>query len=440
MIRTLAASYARLVIAALTMAYEAEPQEAETKSSTTATQAEAKQSPPFVASLLLIKSDWSQSPFAKEIDTELHQAWGEQPEILKPGEKRQIGPGNLFFTTVASIYTEQHYAQLLAWLKARQLFHQIQPFQQSPASPSDEAYTLGLSKNTEFFGVSPRGKQENPFFTRTSEFIWNIKGWTTTWYVERLLLQFEKGRGQDKPQLANMNEYDRCHLSVEPLEEGHVLIVHAFPAKEDWEYLNAAALQGFEALIVFEKRISPASESAEPRLHLPDKVERIKAERMRGSSFGGMGQGYMPPAKGPKSAGPPSRYITSKGVMISWSEAKDIAWGFSKSLGRWAEQKLDPPATDPRGMVVDDDLAVWRVGSVYYAFSGEAGRWNILRLPEGHTPPPILDTGFARVHDGDDVYTFANSTGRWSSPKDSTASQPATADSVLAAKKLELEG
>jgi hypothetical protein len=131
-------------------------------------------------------------------------------------------------------------------------------------------------------------------------------------------------------------------------------------------------------------------------------------------------------------SGSSNRYVISSNIMITWSEARDTAWGFSKSLGKWAQQELNPIPDDAKGLAVDNNLAVWQVDSAYYGFSGETGRWDVLKLPEGHAPRVVLDSGFARVHDVDDVYTFANSTGQWSSPKSdapkSDAAEPAATD------------
>jgi hypothetical protein len=121
------------------------------------------------------------------------------------------------------------------------------------------------------------------------------------------------------------------------------------------------------------------------------------------------------------SAGSQSRRLMSNKLMIFWSEARDVVWGFSNSLGRWTRQELNPPApAGPQlgtsGIVVGDNVAVWRVGSTYYAYSGQTGRWDVLRLPEGRTPPPEVHEELVLVHDGGDVHTFAAATGRWWSP------------------------
>jgi len=164
----------------------------------------------------------------------------------------------------------------------------------------------------------------------------------------------------------------------------------------------------------------------------------------------------------PVGVAPSGRYVASGNIIINWTKEFDVVWGFSKSVGKWARQEMNPPASGPpsdapiisndiavwkvgstlyafSGAVgrwdvlklpedhksaagsgrplVDDNLAVGQVGSRYYGYSGEIGRWDVLNLPEGHSPPPVLDSGFARIHDGDDVYTFAASSGRWSSPQ-----------------------
>lgn len=384
--------------------------------------------PQFQASLLNIKADWTQSPAAKEIEADLRKAWGQDHPNLKQLDKDlKAGPG-LLFSPDASIYTREHYVQVLLWLKARQLVVHSELFMGSSASNPNQAVSVSLKKDCEFFGIEkPSWPPSEAFFTHRRDFTWSVRAIVMTgstpqfrgFHITRELVDYEKGRGQEEFHPADPNEYDLCDFGVSPLADGQVLIVHAFPAAPDREFLNAAYIKGFVPLIVVEKGKSPLKDPAEAKLLLPDKVQRIHAQRTKGMRGGG-GMGFFPtlPAWAPAlpASGSQARMVIANNVMVSWSEAKDVAWGFSKALGKWAEQKLDPPATDTPP-IVSHDLAVWRVGSSYYGFSGIAGRWDVLRLPENHTPPPVLDDAFARVHDGDDLHTFAASTGRWSSPK-----------------------
>jgi hypothetical protein len=123
-----------------------------------------------------------------------------------------------------------------------------------------------------------------------------------------------------------------------------------------------------------------------------------------------------PPVPFPPGIEPSALYIAGKEVIVTWSEPKDVVWAFSKKLGKWTKQEFDPPAT---GMpIVGDSVVVWQVGSNYYAFSGESGRWDVLRLKSGRSPKFSLQDYYAIVNDGEEGFIFANSSGRWSSPKD----------------------
>jgi hypothetical protein len=246
--------------------------------------------PPFTASLLLLKADWSQSPAAKEIEADLRKVWSTEPEKLALLDKSdKIDPTRLFSTGGASIYTQEHYAQLVAWLKARQLFQQVEPFQQF-TTPSGDSLVTNFQKDTAFFGMSPVRKQEDPLGAAKSKFTWTTQVWPDEgaikglgydpkWYVYRDLQHYEKDRGWLPAMIANTNAVDGCRTSLAPLEKGHVLIVHAFPGAEDAEYRKAAQLKGFQAFIVFENPPLSNAEAAEPQLMLPDNVERIISGR-----------------------------------------------------------------------------------------------------------------------------------------------------------------
>lgn len=418
--------------------------------SSVAQEAQPNKVPSLKASLLLIKADWSQAPAVKEIEADLREVLSGETvakELLDqlPGS----GPSILFPDSAVSIFTKEHYAQLLAWLTTKQLIQNAEPFEpnmqrDSPGALVSTATWATLNKEYEFFGLSssesggaPR-PEHDLFFTRSTQFRW--MAWDKT--VVRELNRFEKARGQQEAQPLDSGAFDRSSFDFTPLEDGQVMIVQAFPDPSgDNQYREASYAKGFMPVIVVEKGPAGAALATKSRLLLPDKVERIKVQRSWGSN-----SGFGVPRAGKGAAGTTARLVISKNVMINWSEAKDTAWGFSKSLGKWAEQKLDPPATNPAAPIVGDDLAVWRVGSTYYGFSGEKAQWDVLQLPEGHTPPPVVDSGFVRIHDGDDLFTFSATTGRWSSPTgsssatESTDPKPATANWDLELKKREVEG
>jgi Bacterial type II/III secretion system short domain len=133
----------------------------------------------------------------------------------------------------------------------------------------------------------------------------------------------------------------------------------------------------------------------------------------------------------PPSLAPPNsksgREVSSVDVIVSWSASNDAIWGFSKPTGKWTRQAIDPPAKGRVRPIAAQGLAVLQSGTDFYAYSGQTGAWDVLRLPAGHTPNIEVSREMAVVHDGEDLYTFVPSTGRWSSPNGSaetTASEP----------------
>src|SRR5262249_20592284 len=150
-----------------------------------------------------------------------------------------------------------------------------------------------------------------------------------------------------------------------------------FASREDWTLQSAAKAKGFDLVLVIEQRLATEMLAGEqpaqqPRLVLPDKVERLKVTHTQNASMDLFGQtlSFTSP-----SAGSAARTVSSENLMVSWSEANDVAWGYSKSLGKWAKQELNPPpAAVPKDSrpILDRNLAVWQVGSTYYGFSGES--------------------------------------------------------------------
>src|SRR5262249_34922621 len=125
-----------------------------------AQEAQPQKPAPFVAELMLVKADWSQSPAAKEIAADLRQALSSELVSLKLLDELAVsGPGVLFPISAVSIYTTEHYGQVLAWLKTRQLIQQIEQFDRPmqsnssgiPGSAESDGW-LTLNKDSNFFG------------------------------------------------------------------------------------------------------------------------------------------------------------------------------------------------------------------------------------------------------------------------------------------------
>jgi hypothetical protein len=125
-------------------------------------------------------------------------------------------------------------------------------------------------------------------------------------------------------------------------------------------------------------------------------------------------------------AQPNERMVRSGNIIIAWSEARDALRGFSNESGKWTSISIEPVAeirpfvsADVGGVVLNHKVA---------AFSGIKGRWDILELSEnwdaedeerenGYYPLQLNDEVLT-VMDGEHLYTFAASTGRWTSPTD----------------------
>jgi len=134
----------------------------------------------------------------------------------------------------------------------------------------------------------------------------------------------------------------------------------------------------------------------------------------------------LPPAPAPK-------YLVGTNVVVSWSEKGDAVWGFSKSIGKWTKQEIQPAAEEELVPLVSSSVAAVQIGHAIYAYSGQTGRWDILRLPADREPRVSVDADMVLVSDEEGVYTFANSTGQWSSP-DATA--PETPDAGKSSDEL----
>jgi hypothetical protein len=409
----------------------------------TGQEAPVNDQPSLTASLLLVKADWSKSELAISINEDLQKALKDESV---PADLRGRLPASattiLFPAETALIYQREHYFSLVQWLEKNQLFVQAEERFSEAARQQPQAAALVLTKGLDFLGLSlfsPPADQA--LVSRRVALSWLIEKQFSpalngnsapngNWIMMRTLATSEKPRGQE--QYVSRGVQDQCRCTLPTLGNGEVLIVPAFPARDDSTFQAAATQQGFIALVVVQATPQPATPPTEARFLLPDKVERLRVLKTQNAS----GSLWFGQPGSPQS----TRYIIARDIMVSWSEGRDVAWGFSKSLGKWASQKIDPPAPDSKGLAVDDELAVWRVNSAYYAFSGKTGTWDVLRLPEGHSPPQVLDSGFSRVHDGDDLFTFSAATGRWSSPTGIPAAQQAEAADDLELKKREIEG
>jgi len=146
--------------------------------------------------------------------------------------------------------------------------------------------------------------------------------------------------------------------------------------------------------------------------------------------FPGGDTGHRPPL--PADAIRSPQHVYGGNFIFAFSkEKRDVIWGFSKITGKWTTQSIEPPAKDPLQPIVSGDVGVLCVEQKIYAFSGQTARWDVLLVPEGRKPVIQVDDDMVFVQDGEAVYTFSNSTGRWTSPDDpksvdAASSRPAT--------------
>jgi polysaccharide biosynthesis/export protein len=124
------------------------------------------------------------------------------------------------------------------------------------------------------------------------------------------------------------------------------------------------------------------------------------------------------PAAETTKALPGPRYIAAGDLMVSWSENGDAVWGFSKRLGIWKKQVIDPAAKEPLMPIAGSNVACVQVGRRFYGYSSEKGWWNVLELPPDMDlaeAVPVVEKDLVLLTGGDSIYTYASSTGRWSS-------------------------
>lgn len=158
-----------------------------------------------------------------------------------------------------------------------------------------------------------------------------------------------------------------------------------------------------------------------------------------GFGGGGMG-GYLMPL--PAQAIPSKKYVSTSQIIIAIGEKGDRAWGYSKSLGKWATLKFDKPRPQDYPMVNDlvgciqqfvtkQDLSEPRK---IWAYSGITGTWDKLELPPTTKGVvPILNTDTIIVEHDSLLQIFSAQTGKWSAPP----KPEDDADSAVVAKQPE---
>lgn len=131
---------------------------------------------------------------------------------------------------------------------------------------------------------------------------------------------------------------------------------------------------------------------------VPDEILKVETQRRRihNDSFG--------------------RPVQSKELQITWSDDHKELHGFSITRGEWAKLKIDE--RDMIVPIVGSKVAAVSLDGSIAAYSGDKGTWDVVSLRPGSQVPPSISSDVVTVRDGDNYYTFAASSGVWTSPTD----------------------
>ncbi len=110
------------------------------------------------------------------------------------------------------------------------------------------------------------------------------------------------------------------------------------------------------------------------------------------------------------------RLVGEGSIIIQWSEKLDELSGFSKKTGRWQKLKIDPQ--ERIQPICFDLVGAVRLKNGMAAYSAETGTWDVVHLPEDSNSQPAVSQDLVQFKEGEHFYTFAASTGRWTSPTD----------------------
>jgi RNA polymerase sigma factor (sigma-70 family) len=88
---------------------------------------------------------------------------------------------------------------------------------------------------------------------------------------------------------------------------------------------------------------------------------------------------------------------------------------YSATTGEWSTIKLSKPVEGPLNPTVGVNCAIYEIGKYVYAFSGDKGGWDVLRLPEGGEAKPFssMSQHFITVSHAGRLYVFSVKQGKW---------------------------
>lgn len=242
--------------------------------------------PPFQATLLLIKNDWSQSPKAVEIAAEMRQAFADLTVPSKTlDELPASGPTLLFSEELVSYYEPDRARELIEWLKVNDLIADTIVFptpkliteilrQSTSQSPSAPYFATSLTKDFDSLGlVASVGVQSEVFVERTMNFRWTIQLQDNHFNILRYIVVQEKYRGEPTAR--------EIPLTVErPLScaAGRTAMMDAL--SDTSRSSRRPRLKGVQGIILIEPVPSEnQAVSVKAQLHLPDQVEQVRFSR-----------------------------------------------------------------------------------------------------------------------------------------------------------------
>ena len=81
--------------------------------------------------------------------------------------------------------------------------------------------------------------------------------------------------------------------------------------------------------------------------------------------------------------------------------------------GTWHAQALQRPFDGQAVPIISSGVAVYKLGRDVYAYGADAGRWDLVELPEGLQAMPVVAGGTVTIEGRGHIYTFAGQTGKW---------------------------
>lgn len=134
-----------------------------------------------------------------------------------------------------------------------------------------------------------------------------------------------------------------------------------------------------------------------------------------GGDFGGNGFGMLP-----QSAIPGNDFVEGLGVIVTVSEDRKKAYGYSQQHPRWVEVEFTQQAEGVKSIpIVSGSQAAIQHGTACYAYSAPLGIWDTLQLPAGEVAVPAMSFGTVQVNSpSQGEYLFLPEAGKWFSAND----------------------